>query len=495
MTGAAARAALERVRRFVEDRLGLRFEDDRLAELAQVVDDRVSALGLEHAGIYADALLAPASARDELRALAERLTVGETYFFRHGEQFEAMAEVAIPERLRALGPFRRLRLLSAGCASGEEAYTLAMLVRERLPGRSACQADVQGVDINAAALSKAARGAYSTWSLRETPAAIRGRYFRADGQTHVLDPCIRSAVTFTEGNLLDPDPRDLPPGAFDIVFCRNVLIYFGDGAIRTAVAHLTELLAPGGFLFLGHAENLRGLSNRFHLHHTHGTFYYRKIASGDVLAPVARPAAEPHLDLPDGTWVEAIQRATDRVAALAGTAPPARPAARAAGRPAWDRAAIMNLLEQERFGEASAALAALPAEAAEDLDAQLLAAVLHANRRELELARRVCERILERDDLNAGAHYLLALCCEQSGDMAGAVHHDQISAHLDPTFAMPRFHMGLMARRAGDTQQASAELGAALRLFEREEGARILMFGGGFSREALVRLCAAVVRT
>jgi chemotaxis protein methyltransferase CheR len=104
-------------------------------------------------------------------------------------------------------------------------------------------------------------------------------------------------------------------------------------------------------------------------------------------------------------------------------------------------------------------------------------------------ARECCERVLALDELNAGAHYLLALCREHAGDLAGALEHDQISAYLDPTFAMPRLHLGRLARRRGDVTEARAQLGRALDLLSREETARILLFGGGFGREVLTRLC------
>jgi chemotaxis protein methyltransferase CheR len=100
-------------------------------------------------------------------------------------------------------------------------------------------------------------------------------------------------------------------------------------------------------------------------------------------------------------------------------------------------------------------------------------------------------RLLELDELSAGAHYLLALCREGAGDRAAASHHDQVAAYLDPGFAMPRLHLGLLARRGGDREAARNELGQALVLLQREDASRVLLFGGGFSRDALIALCRA----
>jgi chemotaxis protein methyltransferase CheR len=104
-------------------------------------------------------------------------------------------------------------------------------------------------------------------------------------------------------------------------------------------------------------------------------------------------------------------------------------------------------------------------------------------------AAETCRRLLAIDELNAGAHYVLALCRENAGDRAGAIEHDRIAAHLDPTFAMPRLHCGLLARRCGDRDTARRELTQALVLLKREDVSRVLLFGGGFHREALLALC------
>lgn len=134
-------------------------------------------------------------------------------------------------------------------------------------------------------------------------------------------------------------------------------------------------------------------------------------------------------------------------------------------------------------------LEALPPESARDPDVLLLEAVLLADSGQHARAERACQALLELDELNAGAHYVLALCCEGRGDPDGAALHDRIAAFLDPGFAMPRLHLGLLSRRAGDRDGARHQLGAALDLLQREDSSRLLFFGGGFGRAALVALC------
>ena len=149
---------------------------------------------------------------------------------------------------------------------------------------------------------------------------------------------------------------------------------------------------------------------------------------------------------------------------------------------------LLELLQKERYGEA---LLLLPPEAQADADAQLLRASLLIHTGKLSDAETLCKALLEMNELNAGAHYLLALCREAVGDRAGAASHDQVACYLEPGFVMPSLHLGLLARRNGDREQARRELGRALSLLPQEDPSRLLLFGGGFGREALLALCRA----
>jgi len=148
-------------------------------------------------------------------------------------------------------------------------------------------------------------------------------------------------------------------------------------------------------------------------------------------------------------------------------------------------------LQKERFSEALDVVRGFPAAAQREPDVMLLSAVLLKHNAELARAEALCQQLLELDEMNAGAHYVLALCRERAGDAKAALEHDQIAAYLAPGFAMPRLHMGLVARRAGDWDAARRELGEALVLLEGEDASRILLFGGGFQRSALLALCRA----
>ena len=485
---------LDRFAGAVARHLGLAFDHSRLAFLGESLEARLRAVRLP-ARDYLSRLETGSAAdlREELRELAAVLTVPETYFFRHPEQIHAFQAGCLDRT----GARRQLRALSAGCASGEEPYSLAMAVLERWPDAEPPGVSIVGADFNPVMLAKARAGRYSTWSLRETPDEDQARWFRPSGRELVLDERVRSLVTFEERNLLE-DPRGAwPPGCFDAVFCRNVLMYLRLEKARQVVANLTRALRPGGLLFLGSAETLRNLSQDFHLRHTHGTFYY------ELAEPAARPrsagvepaAVEPQVAclsraLDSGvSWIEAIRQASDRVAALVTdssrlAAPEPRP-------PAVELALVFQLLREERFGEALALLGQLPRESALDPDLLVLRATLlvHAGRR--TEARELAGQLLAADSLNVGAHYVLALCSEHSGERQAAIEHSRSAIHLDPTFSMAHVHLGILAKRAEQREIARGEFSRALDLLPREDASRLLLFGGGFGREALLAFCRA----
>jgi chemotaxis protein methyltransferase CheR len=483
---------VERFRAAIVNRLGLRFEHAKLGFLDEVLRRRLAALDRSsEAYLYA---LEMAPTRGELGALAQELTVTETYFFRNNEQFRALAEIVLPLRMRSQAVPKTLRLLSAGCASGEEAYTLAIVAREAIADPS-WQVAIEAFDVNPAGLEKARHARFSAWALRETPADIQRKWFRPDGRDMILDEAVRSAVRFDERNLAAEDPELWQPDCYDAIFCRNVLMYFAPEQARAVIARLARALAPGGFLFLGHAETLRGLSDDFCLHHTHGTFYYeRKPETGRA---GARPMHIAPQTIPVATfseaWIDLIRDSSERIEALV-AGPIAAPPPDCPPPPAWDRARALDLLRKERFPEALAYLRGLPPGSEEDAEALLLEAMLLVHSGALAAAEDTCRRLLRIDAMNAGAHYVLALCRESAGDREGSAEHDRLAAYLDAAFAMPRLHLGLLARRTGNRDSARRDLGQALVLLKGEDASRLLLFGGGFNREALVALCGSALR-
>jgi chemotaxis protein methyltransferase CheR len=492
-------AAVERFRSLIQSRLGLQFEDAKLTFLGEVIQLRLDDTGFSvDQYLYA---LEDATSQNELAPLAKELTVPETYFFRNNDQFRAFKDLVLPRRIAAQSASRTLNILSAGCASGEEAYSIAMTTLGSLPDPS-WTLSLRAMDINPTALKKARRGRYSSWAFRETPPELQQKWFQKDGNEFILNERVRNAVTFVEQNLFAEESDMWRSQSYDVIFCRNVMMYFSPEHARKLVGRIAGALAPKGYLFLGHAETLRGLSDDFHLRHTHDAFYYeRKDAREEAEMPSIFTPASASQENPEPPasmdWVESIQRANDRVQALSTDRKHETSAVNGkAQRPRLgpDMTPVFAMLHGDRFADALTYVRELPQEAGDDPDVLLMEAMLLAHASKTAEAEQVCQRLLRLDELNASAHHILALCREAAGDLEGALEHDRIAAYLDPAFAMPHLHMGLLARRAGNRDLGRRELAHALTLLKHEDSARLMLFGGGFNRQSMIELCASALK-
>jgi chemotaxis protein methyltransferase CheR len=518
---------IEEFRDKIEAEFGLVFDVGRKEQVEEALLTRRTALELSSR----DYLSRLDTDRGEWGKVAALLTVPESYFFRHADHLRAFIEVAVPERMAAHPEDRMLRILCVGCAQGEEPYTLSMNLLEHADLVGSWKAAIRGCDINPEALRQARRGTYTNWALRATPPACKARYFASVGNRHRIADEVRSGVSFEVCNVLSLYRPEFAE-SFDIIFFRNVLIYFGPEAIRAAVNTLAHMLAPGGYLFLGPAETLRGVSDDFSLCHTHETFYYRRKASiGELkrFSPLHReprpgsattaqilnsdlegmfPSAsaadfQPSIPAspPDTRWMEEIESSSERILRLHTrvSRTGARHAAPVKRRPAKqlskeDNRQLFSLLSEGRYQEILALTGNLSADFQDDSDILLLRALAHLNRKELANAEAVCRTALKCDSMNASGHYVLALCREHTGDIEGAMEQDRISIYLDPTFAIPHMHLALIARKGGDRRSARREFEKADLLLARENAGRLMMFGGGFSREALQKLCRSELR-
>ncbi len=282
---------LESFSAFVEGRAGLEFPPARWPDLARGIRATAAELGFADAEECARTLMSPDAHKAHVALLLARLTVGETYFFREAKVFEVLEKVALPELIRARrSTGKRLAIWSAGCCTGEEPYSIAIAIERALPDLAEWDVTILGTDINAEFLRKAREGIYGEWSFRGVPDAIRKRYFlpRDAGRFEVV-PRIRRLVRFECANLVE----DINPTcAMDVVFCRNVLMYFSTGQVKNVAARLHRALAADGWLFPGSSEISRQWFSQFTSAHAEGAMVYRKSApAAPALAPP--PAAAP----------------------------------------------------------------------------------------------------------------------------------------------------------------------------------------------------------
>ena len=255
----------EAVRELVYKSLGLYFEDAKIDFMDKRVEKRMSALGMGKVDDYVFHLRFLDKAGLEMQALANLVTTNETYMFREFEQLQAFADYCLPEAIerREKSGVKRLRIWSAGCSSGEEAYTLAIILREVMHDVDQWDIRILATDIDEVRLGMTAEALYGPYAVREVPDAYMKRHFIPQGlDTYRIHPDTARLVDCRHLNLSDRKQlrtvRDM-----DFIFCRNVLIYFDDLSRKTVVDGFYGCLNPGGFLYLGHSESVSRISPAF----------------------------------------------------------------------------------------------------------------------------------------------------------------------------------------------------------------------------------------
>jgi len=252
------------LRDYIHDYCGIYYDDSKCGTLASRISFRMRLLDIKSYAEYYNYLKYNPRTKEELADLIPHLTNNETYFFREMNQMGFFTSSLIEEikaRKKEKGE-RRIRIVSCGCSSGEEAFTLAMLLSEAGVDLRGWDIEIAGVDIDRKVIEKAEAGLYTAYSLRATEKPRIDRYFELDGDKYRLKKFIRDRVTFHRGNMLEPDTLARFRHA-DAIFCRNVFIYFSDDAIRRIAENFHDALANGGYLMLGHSESLTRITDIF----------------------------------------------------------------------------------------------------------------------------------------------------------------------------------------------------------------------------------------
>jgi chemotaxis protein methyltransferase CheR len=467
----------------VRDASGIEIPVTRRADLERAVAQALAE------GMFQDAaeLLKLLEDRTALRRqpllenLVTALTVGETHFFRNRPQFDALAETILPDLVARRRDVRRLRLWSAGCASGEEAYSLAILLDWRLPELRAWDVTLLATDINRHALEKAQRGLYGPWSFREVPAEIQHAYFLPRDRDLEVHPRLRERVTFGYLNLVsDAYPSLLTnTSGLDLILFRNVLIYFGEATARAVVGRMHAALAEGGWLVVGHADQSPTLFQPFAVRSFPGALAYHKSPVGSL--PAAAPS-QPRLRTPK------VGSATQSGPPL----PPGAPPIRSAPTPAPDDCQRgLDLWQQGRPDEALRLLQSAAAANPANARAPYLAARIEANRLQLESAAHWLQMTLQRDALFAPAHYLHGLVLQEQGQLGAALDALRRCVFADPRFALGHYALACLFARQGQGARAARALANVAQLLAGLPRAELLSESDGLTVGQLLELVAA----
>ncbi|MBD1911458.1 CheR family methyltransferase [Leptolyngbya sp. FACHB-16] len=457
--------------RLITTTLGLQLRPQDEATIAHKLNARSQTLGLPSLSAYYTLLTASDSSRQqqEWRWLIESLTTTESYFFRDKGQFSLLRHQVLPDLIAqkrqqvaaSITTRPSLRVWSAGCSSGEEAYSLAILLRELIPDFARWDLTILGTDINPAMLEQARSGIYSNWSFRSLDPSIQQRYFHAHRDSWRIRPDIAAMVTFQSSNLVQdryPDPIRLLDQV-DLIICRNVFIYFQPEAIAQVLQKFYTTLAPRGYLLAGHTE-LQGINL--------GNFQIRSFTESVIYQRPGEVALQPsHTSGLLCMEYSGQPRPSSPTMPL----PPVPLASTSPTAPASTSLSslevIRPLLLEKAYAQAIQQLQQIVRNEPQNGAAYHWLAQVYANSGQHELAIAACQQAMQCDPLAVDPCYLLAQIREEQGDVEAAKILYKRIIYAAPEFISAYLELGSLYAREGNRKKAMSIWQSALTLVQR----------------------------
>jgi len=477
---------------------GLFFPENKWTALKKGLKYAADEHGMDVAS-FVDCLLESSSPNQMINSLAAYLTVGETYFLRDKNLFQTLKDTIIQGMIDSSQPNgKTISFLSAGCATGEEPYSIAILIHHMLPLFKDWEITIIGTDINANFLEKARQGVYSRWSLRETPEQIIKKYFiQTNANRFELLPHIKRMVKFIRLNLMEPDfAQSLNVrGEVNIVLCRNVLMYFDDHRRNQVVENLVKLISKNGWFVTGPAESGFIQSPELVPVKFSNVILHQKKPALSEAPPDPMFAGKP-----DGRPMDAFFPRRP--------GPMAPPLLRNQNQPAIPG---RNRLEVEIYEEAlkdyehgnykssvlklSRLLTHKNKEDSILLETEImtLLARTHANLGELDDAGFWCQKAIESEKLNPEIYFLQSSIFQDSGKIKEAIGSLKHAIYLDPEFIMAHFIMGLLLLGENNGMESRKSLSNALTLLKNKDPEEVLPFSEGMTAARLMETITAML--
>ena len=469
--------------RLIANTLGLSVQPQMHQMLWQRVLQRVKALHLNSPAVYYQWLASRchmANDDPEWREFINLLSITESYFFRDQGQFLLLKHRLLPEliqRKRAIGrsQARTLRIWSAGCSTGEEAYSLAILIKELIPPDEDWKISIIGTDINQVAVEQARQGIYSNWSFRLVSPEVQKTYFQPHRRGWEIDPTIRQMVNFHVKNLL-LDAKALPPGdvpnlhALDLIVCRNVFIYFSASAIAQVLTVFHHTLAPGGYLLTGHTELYSQQSIPFktrafpesiayqresHAVPTQPQILYPAMSSSSALPLVTLPTVVPETAKPRVLAPQSKPMPTAALGNRLESASVPTQVADSMDSNTKKLSEIIQLMDQKAYSEAIGKAKQLIAQNnQQQLQLYCLLAELYANLGDYADAIESCHQALHFNPLATDPLYILAQISQEQGDLESAKGFLRRVIYLNPMAGYAYFELGCLYEQQGNLEKA-----------------------------------------
>jgi chemotaxis protein methyltransferase CheR len=430
------------LKNYILDQTGLAYYADKDEDLAARVSRRFAVIDVPDCGSYLQILIAEAPRRTEMHQLVGELTIGETYFFRQREHFDLMRERILPDLLERNQFTRRLRIWSAGCATGPEPYSVALLLHREFQKRiEGWDVSILATDINIEFLARAREARFGAWALRETSAAMKAACFLQDGKDWVLRPEYRKGVTFEYHNLASEMNPAADGEPFDLIVCRNVIIYFSPERMRSVIDNFYRCLNVGGWLIVGHAEPNLEMFHSFELVSDLNATAYRKNAK------TAADSASSFFDWQTFEEKFAVQT-------------PAAEAIRVNLNPLFPEPPAPSMEEARMLADSG----------------------------NWEAATQLTRKLIETDALNATAYFMLGLIQEHAGASEEARAAFRRAIYLDRGFALAHYHLGASLKGNREWEMARKAFRNVLQILDGSRGEEPVPQGDGITTGELCEL-------
>jgi chemotaxis protein methyltransferase CheR len=520
MTHTISEELLAQCSDFITIRFGLHFPKKRWRDLERGIIRAARELGFTDAQSYIRRFLMAQLTGEQTETLVSHLTIGETYFFRDKQSFEALKTHILPPLIGSrLGREQRLRIWCAGCSTGEEPYSVAILLHRMIADLAKWNITILATDINPVSLRKGIIGEYGDWSFRDAPRWLKETYFTTNGEgRHVISEAIGKMVTFAPLNLA----QDLYPAlanntnAMDIVFCRNVLMYFAPDQIKGVIAKFSRSLVDGGWLIVSPCETSHTLFAGFSAEKLNNTIFYLKGDHGKQMPAQLFEAAGGDMQLPGFYQSPPLEEGAKvgfpdlRPIVPPPPTPSEKPGAEStyastATYPGQDAPLLTRheeaLLSYRRgeYAEAAAKLVGFLTGIQDEpsspvyVEAAALLVQAYANQGRFTQALEWSENILAADRLNPRPYYLQATIFQEQGAIDAAIISLNKAIYLDHGFVLAHFALANLNLRNGKMNEAARHLKNAASHLHAYADDDILPGSEGMSARRLAEIIASTI--
>jgi chemotaxis protein methyltransferase CheR len=494
MTRSISDELISQAAELIAAQLGLHFPPARWDDLERGIGAAAQELGARDLQSFVRSFVSSPWTKSRIEILASHLTIGETYFFRDGKTFEILQDHILPELISSRQKTeRRLRVWSAGCCTGEEPYSIAMLLSRMIPDLKFWNITILGTDINRRFLQKASEGIYRDWSFRSNPTWIQAKDFHRKNGLLEISPDVKKMVTLSYLNLAEDAFPSLSnnTNAMDVILCRNVLMYFSVEQARKVIGNFHRCLIDGGWLIVSPSETSQLLFSQFQTVSFPEATLYQK--SRHEIRAAGRLPYSPNKEIPSLSWLPTIppQPDLDSSALLPrGELPP--PATQESGKPDAQSSPYeeaLMLYQQGSYTEAAdKLLLSLSQEGEEQPQAAALLARVYANQGKLGEALQWCEKSIAADKLDAACHYLHAVILQEQGSIKEAALSLNRALYLDHRFVLAHFALGNLTSRQGKLKESQKHFNNALALLSEFQQGEVLPESEGIAAGRLAEI-------